>query len=513
MPLMRLASIAAVSRVTIDSFDASANTGWRISCAAGKKSDISPSAHPKGTRIQVQDLFYATPARLKFQKTERAEYGAIKDMINRLAMSYPQIAFKLSHNGASKLNHPAVLDAPSRLAAILGRDFGENAMEISAQRDGVKLSGYAGLPTYHRGTSQYQFLFVNGRTVKDRLLHGCVRAAYADVLHRDRHPVLALFLDVPPTLVDVNVHPAKAEVRFRDPQSIRGMIISALKNAIYEGGFTSSSTVSASTLGAFRPGGEPANAPSLPLYRGRSSAVPSSYAYPQRHMAEAAHDFYAPQTSFAQDINPSAKMEEIPEQNAALESFPLGSARAQLHENYIVAQTAQGMIIVDQHAAHERLVYERFKAQIAEQGIEKQGLLSPEIIELNDTEAHKLLEHSETLSKLGLDIEAFGSGAIAVQAVPSILGAKASIKNLIVNLADELSEHDKADGLEMRINEILSTMACHGSVRSGRRLNVDEMNALLRQMEATPLSGQCNHGRPTYVELSLKEIERLFGRR
>ncbi|PCI52932.1 MAG: DNA mismatch repair endonuclease MutL [Alphaproteobacteria bacterium] len=507
-----LASIAAVSRVKIQTHDKETGESWEINCAAGKKLKIIPCAHPKGTRIEVRDLFYSTPARLKFQKTERAEFMAIKDTVTRLAMAYPHVTFKLTHDGAQKLNLIAVLDAQSRLSAILGREFGENSMEITAERDGVKLFGYAALPTYHRGTAQYQYLFVNGRAVRDKLLHGCVRAAYRDVLHRDRHPVLALFIDLPATDVDVNVHPAKTEVRFRDPQLIRGMIISALKHAIHEGGFQTSSTISAGTIGAFR--AENYNAPSLPMHRGASPAVPKSYAY--GHLAEVQHQLYAPQTSLAHDMAPAAKFEQaapFPEEQSDLAHYPLGAARAQIHENYIVAQSENGLVIVDQHAAHERLVYERFKAQMAETGITKQGLLTPEIIELEETQAQRLLEHAPNLEKLGLEIEAFGNGAIAVQSLPALLGANVDIKRLIYNLVDELLEDDQCNILESNLNEVLSTMACHGSVRSGRRLNIDEMNALLRQMEETPLSGQCNHGRPTYVELSLKDIERLFGRR
>ena len=506
-----LASIAAVSKVRINTQDQISGQGWEVSCEGGHKSEVRPSSHPKGTRIEIKDLFFATPARLKFLKTERSEFGAIKDVVTRLAMAHPSIGFTLSHDGSSKLNLPAVLDTQSRLSSILGKEFTENSIEVSAERDGTNLNGYTALPTYHRGTSQQQYLFVNGRTVKDRLLHGCVRAAYADVLHRDRHPVLALYLNLPPSEVDVNVHPAKTEVRFRDPQRIRGLIISSLKHAIYEGGFQSSNTVATQTLKAMHVP-EAANAPSLPMYRGQTKSVPYSYARPSSHgnLAEAQRMLYEPQTSY--DIAPAGKVEVI-EEDEEKQSYALGAARAQIHENYIIAQTADGMVIVDQHAAHERLVYERFKAQVSESGVEKQGLLTPDIIELDDTDKDNLLEYSETLSKLGLEIEPFGPNAVAVQTVPTLLGDRISTKKLIADLIDELTEYDKADLLEEHINHILSTMACHGSVRSGRRLNGEEMNALLRQMEETPLSGQCNHGRPTYVQLSLKEIERLFGRR
>ena len=506
-----LASIAAVSRLKISTRSKDQGEAWEITVEGGKKNEVSPSSHPEGTQIEVRDLFFATPARLKFLKTERAEYLAVKDTLYRLAMAFPHVGFTLQHNDKKGLSLPATADPQRRLNAILGSDFSENAFKVEAEREGITLSGYASLPTYHRATAQHQYLFVNGRPVKDKLLHGCVRAAYADVLHGGRHPVLALFLEVPAQLVDVNVHPAKAEVRFEDPALIRGLVISALKHAIHEHGIHSASAVSQHALGSFRSGG---SGPALPLHRGGAAPVPRSYAYNQNHLAESALQAYAPQPSMLSETAPSAKMELLPEaMPEEVQNFPLGSARAQLHENYIIAQTANGMVIVDQHAAHERLVYERFKTQMEERGVEKQGLLSPEIIELDEAELSGVLEHSETLSKLGLEVEAFGPGAIAVQSVPVLLGGKADIKKLVVDMADEIISHGRTQALEERLNEILSTMACHGSVRSGRRMNADEMNALLRQMEETPLSGQCNHGRPTYIELSLAEIEKLFGRR
>lgn len=502
-----LASIAAVSRVKIQSFDRQSREGWEITCEAGVKSDVTPSSHPEGTRIEVRDLFYSTPARLKFQKTERAEYAAVKDMVTRLAMAYPSVSFRLTHDGAQKLHLPAVLEKQARLAAILGREFGENAMDIYAERDGITLTGYAGLPTFHKGSAQHQYLFVNGRAVKDKLLHGCVRAAYADVLHRERHPVLALFLELPPSDVDVNVHPAKAEVRFRDAQVVRSMIISALKNAIHEGSFQSSNTVATHTLNAFRT--------PLPLTRGNRPVVPSYYAGHGNGLSEPQVQAYQPypvQGGLALQAQPSVRREYIPHIDEDLQEHPLGAATAHIHENYIIAQTSDGMVIIDQHAAHERLVYERFKAQLAQTGIEKQGLLTPDIIELDETDIHRLTEHSDALSTLGLEIEPFGLGAVAIHAVPVLLGKRLNVKNLVLDIVDELRDMDATQVLEEKLNHILSTMACHGSVRSGRKLNMDEMNALLRDMEKTPLSGQCNHGRPTYVALSLKDIEKLFGR-
>lgn len=507
-----LASIAAVSRVEIETYDAAGQESWGIRCDAGVKGLVRPGAHPKGTRMTVSDLFYATPARLKFQKTSRAEFGAIKDTLTRLAMAYEKIGFSLYHDGEKKLHFLSVEARHTRLAQILGRDFGDNSMQIEAVREGVHLSGYAALPTYHRGTSNYQYLFVNGRAVRDKLLHGCVRAAYMDVLHRDRHPVVALFLDLPPSLVDVNVHPAKAEVRFRDPQFIRGMMISALKHAIHEGGFRSSDTVAVQTLGAFRSEGSGSD---LPLRRGVQAAVPRSYvsAYGGRGFAEARHAIYETHSGLVQNMAPEAQVNRDDVLIVQGQEFPLGAARAQLHENYIIAQTPDGLVLVDQHAAHERLVYERFKAQYAEDSVKSQGLLSPVIVNLDEGQVSGLLKHAGIFEKLGLEIEAFGKDAVAVQSVPIILGERVDFKSLILDLVDELEEYGRADALEEKINHMLSTMACHGSVRSGRRMNVYEMNALLRQMEETPLSGQCNHGRPTYVKLSLKDIERLFGRR
>jgi DNA mismatch repair protein MutL len=515
-----LPSIASVSRMRIATYTKEEG-GWEIRVESGKKKEAFPSSHPKGTHIEVRDLFYATPARLKFQKSARAESAAVKDTLQRLAMAHHDVGFTFENDGKKVFSYPPVLDPQSRLSAVLGREFGENVMPIAAEREGIILEGFAGLPTYHRGTAQHQYLFVNGRPVKDRLLHGCVRAAYSDVLARDRHPVLALFLKVPPTLVDVNVHPAKTEVRFQDPALVRGMIITALKMAIHEQGFQVSSAVSNFALGRLQSG--PRHAPALPMGNIGRTPMRSGYG---AGMAEAAHQVYAPQMSW-DHIVPTARAEEnateyrLPESSGELPSneaadmtaFPLGAARAQLHENYIIAQTENGIVIVDQHAAHERLVYERFKQQVQESGIEKQGLLTPEIISLESSEAERLLEYQEHLANLGLEIDSFGSDAIAVQAIPALLGGKVDIQRLIRDLADEITEQGTAQKLEERLNAIMSTMACHGSVRSGRRMNAQEMNALLRQMEETPLSGQCNHGRPTYVTLSLNDIERLFGRK
>ncbi|MCI5059871.1 MAG: DNA mismatch repair endonuclease MutL [Alphaproteobacteria bacterium] len=513
-----LPSIGSVSRLSIKSKTANDDEAWEIQIEGGEKSEPAPTAHNKGTTIEVRDLFYATPARLKFLKTERAEYAAVKDTVTRIAMAFPHIAFKLSHDGQVKLNLAAeqgdLLDQRhGRLSAILGKDFGANSFPVAAQREEIQLQGYASLPTYNKGTSQHQYLFVNGRPVKDRLLLGCVRAAYMDVLHHGRHPVVSLFLEMPPEMVDVNVHPAKAEVRFRDAGQIRGLIISALKHGLMEAGQLTSTTLSDQALGKMAVGGTAGVRSSLPFTRGASSVVPRSYA--QGGLAENVQNLYSPLDVRDNDFVPQARAEEELEmqEHAELETYPLGAARAQIHENYIIAQVHEGLVIVDQHAAHERLVYEGFKAQMERGKIESQGLLVPEIIDLSDTQISLLMMHQEALVNLGLEIEQFGSDAISVQAVPALLSDKASIKGLVNDILDEIEEFDTTEKLQKSLHEVLSTMACHGSVRSGRRLNVEEMNALLRQMEDNPHSAHCNHGRPTFINLDLKDIEKLFGRR
>ncbi len=502
-----LPSIAAVSRLTIrtkmDGHDA-----WEIRVEGGRKGEPEPASHAQGTWIEVRDLFYATPARLKFLKTERSEYDAVKDTLLRLAMAFPHVAFKLDHDGQTVFSHAGALQTDvnearrERLSAVLGREFADNAMTIHAVREGVTLTGLAALPTYSRGTSTHQYLFVNGRPVRDKLLHGAVRGAYADVLARDRHPVVALFVDLPATEVDMNVHPAKAEVRFRDAGLIRGMIVGALKHALHENGQSTASTVSLGALHTLQHNNTGASS-----YR--PAYTPSYNHYAPTGLAEKVMQTYEPLFT----AEPSARAEPIIAEAPVLQQHPLGAARAQIHENYIIAQADDGLVIVDQHAAHERLVYERFKAQLDDSGIARQGLLTPEIIELDDSDARRLLENAEELSRLGLDIEPFGPGAVAVRSVPALLGTRANVPQLIRDLCDELTEHGSVQGLAERINHVLATMACHGSVRSGRRLNVDEMNTLLRQMEETPLSGQCNHGRPTWIKLQLSDIEKLFGRR
>lgn len=528
-----LPSIGSVSRLNIKSKPHDNDNAWEISIAGGKKEEPTPTAHSNGTTIEVRDLFYATPARLKFLKTSRSEYGAVKDTISRIAMAFPAVGFKLSHDGVVKLNlipeQGNFLDQRrERLASLLGKDFGENSFPVLAEREGIKLSGYSSLPTLNRATNQYQYLFVNGRPVKDRMLLGCVRAAYMDVLHHGRHPLTALFIDLNPEMVDVNVHPAKSEVRFRDAGHIRGLLITALKAGLLDHSQTTSSTLSSQILDRMAPESHKAG---LPYHRGASPAVPRSYAHhhtpqasqnysnltpPSPHiLGENFQDTYASPLPDTQNeieyIQPSARAEYIDEDIKT--SYKLGAARAQIHENYIIAQSDEGLVIVDQHAAHERLVYEKLKNQLENGKVASQGLLIPEIIDLDDTKISLLDEHQDMLNRFGLVIENFGADSIAVQSIPAILGEKFNIKKLIYDIIDEISEHNTDEKLKKSIHEALSSAACHGSIRSGRRLNIEEMNALLRQMEETENSGHCNHGRPTYITLDLKDIEKLFGRR
>jgi DNA mismatch repair protein MutL len=494
-----LPAIGAVSRLSIVSRRRGAADAWSIAVEGGRASAVAPAAGTEGTRIEVRDLFYATPARLKFMKTARTELDHAVDTVQRLAMAHPAIAFTLAEGERTRVKLPAAggggeaarLD---RLGAVLGRDFAENALSIAAEREGHRLSGHAGLPTLNRATAAGQYLFVNGRPVRDKLLLGAVRGAYQDLLARDRHPVLALFLDLPPEAVDVNVHPAKAEVRFREAGLVRGLIVGALKHALAEAGHRASTTVAATTLGAFRP------AYALPGVQAQA---------PARGLGERAQAFYAPLPGTE---TPAAPPPAAPDSEAAPDAFPLGAARAQLHGTYIVAETPDGLVIVDQHAAHERLVYERMKAALEAGGIARQALLLPEVVELEEAAAQRLLARAPELAELGLVLEPFGAGAVVVREVPGLLG-QVDAAGLVRDLADELTEIGDALALKERLEEVSGTLACHGSVRAGRRLNPEEMNALLRQMEATPHSGQCNHGRPTYVELKLADIERLFGRR
>jgi DNA mismatch repair protein MutL len=498
-----LPSIGAVARLTLASRMRDSEPA-EISVDGGRLEGPRPAAFlasgQHGTRAEVRELFYATPARLKFLKSARSEELAITDMVKRLAMARPDIAFSLVLDGRTTLNleaEPDLMDGRlPRLARIMGRDFGDNAVRVEAAREGVTLSGYAGLPTYNRANAAMQFLFVNGRPVRDKLLVGAVRGAYADFLARDRHPALALFLDCDPSFVDVNVHPAKTEVRFRDAGLVRGLIVGALKYALAEAGHRASTTVASTAMDVLQ------------------SAAAFQRQAPQSHQS--------PQPAFMPGMRetapvmfehaPSVRLEAPAEVPEDAPDYQLGVARAQLHETYIVAQTENGIVIVDQHAAHERLVYERMKKAIANGGVKRQPLLIPEVVDLDPAEVTRVMVRADELAELGLVIEEFGPDAVVVREVPAMLG-KLDAKGLVRDLADEIAETGNALSLKERLEEVSGTLACHMSVRAGRRLNAEEMNALLREMEATPHSGQCNHGRPTYVELKLADIEKLFGRR
>ncbi|MBV8736679.1 MAG: DNA mismatch repair endonuclease MutL [Alphaproteobacteria bacterium] len=500
-----LPSIGAVSRVRIVSRAPAAAHAWEIAVEAGHKSTPVPAAGPPGTRVEVRDLFFATPARLKFLKTPRTERELAVDMVRRLAMAYPAIAFVVTGDDErTLLRVPPVSDRAARLAALLGREFAENALAIEAERGGFALSGLAGLPTLNRAMPRDQYLVVNGRPVRDKLLAGAVRGAYQDLLARDRHPIVALFLDGPAEEIDVNVHPAKAEVRFRDAALVRGLIVGALRAALAAAGHRASTTVATAALGAFRPGGG-----SLAPHAAspRFAFPPPS---PPLALAEAGNAYLAPR-GVSSGAAPSTPAEQTPPASALPEA-PLGAARAQLHDTYILAETATGVVLVDQHAAHERLVHERIKQALAAHGVARQSLLLPEIVELGEAEAARLAARADELAEFGLALERFGPGAIIVREVPALL-PDLDVAALIRDLADELAEWGEALSLKERVETVCGTLACHTSVRAGRRLSLAEMDALLRQMEATPHSGQCNHGRPTYVSLDLTDIERLFGRR
>ncbi len=513
-----LPSIASVSRFCLSSRARGSGEGWKLEIDGGrKKSPLRPVAMNHGATIEVRDLFYSTPARLKFLKAERTEFNYALDVIKRLAMAHPEISFSLLDGDRRAFQASAaqgeLLDARlKRLTAILGHEFGDNALLIDVVRESgagrISLTGYAGLPTYSRGNARYQFLFVNGRPVKDKLLNGAVRGAYMDFLARSRHPVLALFLEVPTHMVDVNVHPAKAEVRFQDSGLIRGLIVGSLKRALTDAGHRAATTVARTALGAF----QNPSANEIPQYSGRPKvSFPVPPAAYRGGLGDISPDFQMPlDAGFAP---PEGRVDEDGADifSDDMRDYPLGAARGQLHETYIVSQTKNGIVIVDQHAAHERLVYEAMKKHMMADGVPRQTLLIPEVVELDQDGASRLVARADELQDMGLYLEAFGDGAVVVRELPALLG-DTDIKGLIRDMADELVELDQTLCLKERLDEVCSTMACHGSVRAGRRLNVTEMNALLREMEQTPHSGQCNHGRPTYVELKLSDIEKLFGR-
>ena len=504
-----LPSIGAVAHLTIATRHAGAAHGWTITVDGGRKSDVKPAALTEGTRVEVRDLFYATPARLKFLKSDRSEGEAIRETVRRLAMSRPDVAFTLAGEERAPVTWPAALPGAAgrlaRLADILGAEFRANAVEVRGGHGPVAIEGFAALPTLSRANSLGQYLFVNGRPVRDKLLIGVVRAAYADYLPRDRHPIVALFVAVDPREVDVNVHPAKAEVRFRDGGLVRSLLIRALQEALSREGQRAATTGGSATIAAFRPalprrgGWDWRQSPARPIDpRGIPMGGPR-YASGLAEAAQAAFDVGGPDARI--DLAAPDLLDR-----------PLGAARAQVHETYIVAQTRDGIVIVDQHAAHERIVYERLKATLATTGIARQILLIPEIVELDAADVERLIARTEELARYGLAIEPFGPGAVAVRETPALLG-EIDARALLRDLAEHMEEWDEALPVERRLMHVASTMACYGSVRAGRRLKGEEMNALLREMETTPNSGQCNHGRPTYVELRLADIERLFGRR
>jgi DNA mismatch repair protein MutL len=505
-----LPSIGAVARLSIATRHAGEPHAWGITVDGGEKGEVKPTALSEGTQVEVRDLFYATPARLKFLKSDRSEGEAIREVVRRLAMSAPDVAFTLAGEERAPVTWSAALPGPTgrltRLADVLGPDFRANAVEVRGGREGFSIEGFAALPTLSRANALGQYLFVNNRPVRDKLLLGVVRGAYADYLPRDRHPVVALFVTMDPREVDVNVHPAKAEVRFRDPALVRSLLIASLREALARDGQRAATTGGTATIAAFRPGAAPRRggfdwrrSPSRPLDT-------RSFPLTARGFAEAA------QTAFAAGRPAVDPREALAEAPPDLLEAPLGAARAQVHATYIVAQTRDGLVIVDQHAAHERIVYERLKAALERQGVARQILLIPEIVELDEADVERVLGRADELLRYGLAIEPFGPGAVAVRETPSLLG-EIDARALVRDLAEHMAEWDAALPLERSLMHVAATMACHGSVRAGRRLKPDEMNALLREMEATPNSGQCNHGRPTYVELKLTDIARLFGRK
>ena len=504
-----LPSIGAVARLSLTSRQRDADAAWRIRVEGGAITGPEPGSRAPGTTAEARDLFFATPARLKFLRSARSESQASAGILRRLALARAEIAFRLEDSGRQILNLPADNGDLSsarlnRATAVIGRDFGANALSIEAEREGIRLTGHASAPGYDRGNGLAQYFYVNGRPVQDPVLLSAARAAYADILPRGRFPGLALFLDVPPEAVDVNVHPAKTEVRFREPSMVRGMVISALKHALTDAGFATGTTASENALGAWR-------TPRPGLSVGKSAGY-GGYRpqHPYSALAASAAHFQQPLDQNAA-FTPTARMDET-SRNASVGDHPLGAARAQLHSSYIVAQTSSGIVLVDQHAAHERLVYERLKAARAAGGVNRQMLLIPEVVELDQVASAALLEEASALAELGLVLEAFGPGALLVRETPALLG-EVDAQALVRDLADEVQSAGGAEPLLERLDLVAATMACHGSVRAGRALNQAEMDALLREMEVTPNAGRCNHGRPTYIKLELADIERLFHRR
>lgn len=524
-----LPSIGSVAELSIKTRQQGSDTGWEITIDGGHKSPVVPTALNTGTQIEVRNLFFTTPARLKFLKTDRAETAAITDVVKRLALAHPEIRFSLIGPDRTVLDYGAATGEDallSRITQVMGKEFRDNAVAIDAVREGVGLTGFAALPTFNRSNTLQQFFFVNGRPVRDRQLLGALRAAYSDFQSKHRHPVAVLFIDIDSHQVDVNVHPTKADVRFRDAALVRGLIIGAIREAMAATGHRSATTGGTEALALLqrRPFAAPRpsdwqQSPYRPEFGnpdqttagnvpGGGFAAPSQAAYDASVVAPMANDSFAAMQDRSTDTRPMQDT-RFDQQNASL---PLGAARAQIHENYIIAQTEDGLVIVDQHAAHERLVYERLKTALAKNEVATQMLLIPDIIDLPEEDVERLEARAEELSTLGLHLERFGPGAICVRETPALLG-ETDVRGLVQDITDDLAELDESTRLAERLHYVAATMACHGSVRSGRRLRAEEMNALLRDMEATPNSGQCNHGRPTYVELKLADIEKLFGRR
>lgn len=510
-----LPSIGAVSRLSIATRQSGSKSGFVINVSDGKIEGPAPASWAKGTRAEVSDLFFSVPARLKFLKSDRAEANAVTDVVRRMAIANPRVGVTLAGSDRKETHFPRATDEnlsgaqSERLRQVLGQDFIDNALAINEEREGVQLSGFISIPTFDRANSLHQFLSVNGRPVRDPLLLSAIRGGYSDTLTRGRYPVVALFIDLNPTHVDVNVHPAKSDVRFRDPGLVRGLFVGAIKRALSNSGLRSDSSGTAAALNAFRRQNTASNHHAPPPYERPVHAHWSTQNSPS-HPLSGFNE--TPQTAFGTMETPYARAEMNGEEDISLTQHPLGAARAQIHENYIIAQTQNGLVLIDQHAAHERLVYERMKNNLDQNGIARQILLIPEIVDLPEEDVNNITSRADELAEVGLIIDAFGPGAIAVRETPALLG-EVDASALIRDLADELAEWDKTTLIRDKLNAIASRMACHGSVRSGRRLTAKEMNALLREMEKTPNSGQCNHGRPTFITLSLTEIEKLFDRR
>ena len=517
-----LPSIGAVARLSITSRTKGQDSAWRILVEGGTAHPPRPEAGAPGTHVEVRDIFYATPARLKFLKSERSEVNLVKDVVKRLAMARPDIAMKLTSGDRTLLNCPANGDGfeeawPKRLREVMGKDFIDNAIAVDETRDDVRLRGYISVPTFHTGNSRQQFLFVNGRPVRDKELLGAVRGAYADFLVSNRYPYIVVFLELPPRHVDMNVHPTKAEVRFRDASKMRGILVGTLRRGLMGDAHRSSTRIADEALGSFRPG---TGAPGLPTPQDLPNLphAPSAPATPHTPGTPLQGRYTRPvpggRLEFGGGHGHSLPppVSDAPAPGATGDDMPpLGLARAQLHKTYILAQTADGFVIVDQHAAHERLVHEAMKAASQDKGVARQLLLIPEVVELESPQVESLLKRRGELATLGLLLEGFGENAVLVRETPALLGS-VDAKALVRDLADNLIEIGETFALKERLDEISGTIACHGSVRAGRRLNGEEMNALLREMERVPHSGQCNHGRPTYIEMKLKDIEKLFGR-